>query len=135
MVEYQVNPEGFGYRVAGVLLNKGKVLLSTEDQIDCWVLPGGSVKPFESAEEALKREFLEEIGVKIEVIRLLWIVENSFIFDNLKLHGIGLDFLVEPVEWDEKLSKDIFYGLEDDFRPLGTRYEHLENLRFNFPLV
>ena len=52
MVEHKVNPEGFGYRVAGVLLNNGKVLLSTDDQVDFWVLPGGGVKPFESSEEA-----------------------------------------------------------------------------------
>ena len=132
MVEYKVNPEGFGYRVAGVLLNKGKVLLSTDDQVDFWVLPGGGVKPFESSEEAIKREFQEEIGVKIEVVRLLWIIGNSFIFDNIKVHGIGLDFLVNPIEWNEKLTREMFYGFEDDFKVIGTRYEHLEDLKLTF---
>lgn len=71
MAAYQVNPEGFGFRVAGVLLNQGKILLSTDDHVDFWVLPGGGVKPFESSEEAIKREFREEMGVEIEVVRLL----------------------------------------------------------------
>lgn len=132
MVEYIENPDGFGYRVAGVLLNEEKILLATDDHVDFWVLPGGSVKPFESSTEAIKREFLEEIGVKIEVVRLLWIVEKSFIFDNLKLHGIGLDFLIKPEEWDEKLSRDFFYGSEEEYNPVGTRYENLGDLRLTF---
>ncbi|GAI02982.1 unnamed protein product, partial [marine sediment metagenome] len=57
------------------------MLLFTEDLIDFWVLPGGSIKMFESSEEAIKREFQEEISVSIKVERLLWIVENSFELD------------------------------------------------------
>lgn len=132
MAENNAVSGGFSYRVAGVLLNQGKVLLSTDDKVDFWVLPGGGVKPFESSEQAIKREFLEEIGVEIEVVRLLWVVENSFIFDGVATHGIGLDFLVKPVEWTEKLTSDTFYGLEDDFQTAGTRYENLENLRLTF---
>jgi 8-oxo-dGTP pyrophosphatase MutT (NUDIX family) len=130
MVEYKVN--FFGYRVAGVLLNKGKVLLCTNDQVDFWVLPGGGVKPFESSEEAIKREFQEEIGIKIKVVRLLWIVENSYVEDNRKVHGIGLDFLVNPIEWNEKLTREVFYGVEDGYKAVETRYEHLEDFRLTF---
>ena len=132
MVEHTVNPEGFGYRVAGVLLHKGKVLLSSDDHVDFWHLPGGGVKPFESSEEAIKREFREEIGVEIDVVRLLWIVENSYVFDDIKVHGIGLDFLVKPVEWTGKITREVFSGLEDDYKAVGTRYEHLEELRLTF---
>ena len=122
----------FGFRVAGILLKDNKVLLQTDDLVDFWVIPGGSVKPFESSEEAIKREFLEEMGVEIEVGRLLWIVENSFVFDNIKMHGIGLDFLVKPIEWSEKLSKEEFTGVEDDFHPDGTRYEKIKDLKITF---
>lgn len=131
-MEHTKNPEGFGFRVAGVLLKNTKVLLGTDDQVDFWVLPGGGVKPFESSEEAIKREFLEEIGVKIDVTRLLWVVENSFVFDDIKVHGIGLDFLVEPLEWNETLNGDVFHGVEDDFKLAGTRYEHLDDLKLTF---
>lgn len=129
---YRENPEGFGYRVAGVLLNKGKVLLSTDDQVDFWVLPGGGVKPFETSENAIIREFQEEIGVKIKVVRLLWIVENFFVFEDIRVHGIGLDFLVKPIGWNEKLSKEEFYGLETDYKVVGTRYENLGDIKLTF---
>jgi 8-oxo-dGTP pyrophosphatase MutT (NUDIX family) len=130
MAPYTINFPG--YRVTGVMLNRGKVLLSTDDQVGFWVLPGGSVKPFESSEEAIKREFREEIGVHIEVVRLLWIVENSFVFDNLKVHGIGLDFLVEPVEWKGKITHEAFSGWETDYKVAGTRYEGIDELELTF---
>ena len=63
----------FLYRVTGILLNKGKMLLSTDDYVDFWVLSGGSVKLFESSEDAIKGEFQEEIGVKIEVFPIIWV--------------------------------------------------------------
>ncbi len=59
-----VKKDGFGYlcekrfflyRVTGILLNKGKMLLSTDDYVDFWVLPDGSVKLFELSEDAIKR--------------------------------------------------------------------------------
>jgi 8-oxo-dGTP pyrophosphatase MutT (NUDIX family) len=121
-----------GYRVAGVMLNRGRVLLSTDEQVDFWVLPGGSVKPFESSDKAIRREFREEIGVDIEIVRLLWVVENSFVFDELKVHGIGLDFLVEPLEWKGKITHEEFYGLETDYKVAGTRYERIDELELTF---
>jgi len=122
----------FAFRVAGILIHDGRVLLSTDDQVDFWVLPGGGVNLFESSEEALVREFREEIGVTIEIERLLWVVENSFIFDNQKFHGIEFNFLVRLNEMDEILSLDQFTGVEDDFKPSGTRYEDIERLILNF---
>jgi len=39
-------------------------------------LPGGFVDVGESVEEALKREMLEEIGLEVEIVRLLGIYSN-----------------------------------------------------------
>ncbi|MFX1536615.1 MAG: hypothetical protein ACFFDI_20555 [Promethearchaeota archaeon] len=75
---------------------------------------------------------MDTVEKHIEVIRLLWIVENSFVFDNVKAHGISLDFLVNPIDWVEKLNKNEFYGFEDDFKVIGTRYENLEDFRLTF---
>ena len=122
----------FGFRVAGILLKNNKILLQSDNLIDFWTLPGGSVKLFESSEEALKREFLEEMDIEIEIVRFLWVVENTFAFDNIKSHGIGFDFIVKPVEWQNKLDLDEFSGIEKDFAIEGTRYENVKNLKLKF---
>jgi 8-oxo-dGTP diphosphatase len=56
--------------VAAVLLDKGRVFLchrspSRQWYPDVWDFPGGHVEDGESAEEALRREVLEEVGVDI----------------------------------------------------------------------
>ncbi|MHA2119463.1 MAG: NUDIX domain-containing protein [Candidatus Thorarchaeota archaeon] len=71
---------GIYIRSEGVMQNGTRILLSRVEEDDIWVLPGGSVKLYETTEEALEREILEEMGFKIEVERLLWIVENFFDF-------------------------------------------------------
>jgi len=124
-----------GYRVAGVIQNKGKILLFTEKLIDFWVLPGGSIKLFESSEEAIKREFKEETGIKIKVERLLWILENSFEMDGQKYHGLELTFLVSPLDSLEKLNQKEFLGIEDDLALTDDyqgRYKNQSELELTF---
>ncbi|NHJ05034.1 MAG: NUDIX domain-containing protein [Candidatus Heimdallarchaeota archaeon] len=104
----------FCFRVAGILINDGKILLQTDDLVDFWVLPGGSVKLFESSEQAIKREFKEEMKLDIEIDRLLWVVENSFDFDNTKIHGIEFIFLVKPLNKISGLKQQVFQGIEND---------------------
>jgi 8-oxo-dGTP pyrophosphatase MutT (NUDIX family) len=108
------------------------VLLFTDGLIDFWVLPGGGVKIFESSEQAIKREFQEEIGVTIAVDRLLWVVENSFIMDEKKYHAIELTFLVSPLDSEEKLSQEEFIGYEKDLTLLEGRYKDVKDLKMIF---
>jgi 8-oxo-dGTP diphosphatase len=60
---------------ATIILPRGdKVLMSRrtiEPRRGYWTLPGGYVELGESAEEAVVREALEEVGVKVRVERLL----------------------------------------------------------------
>lgn len=43
---------------------------------EIWMAPGGGIEAFENAAEAAVREVLEETGLEIRVIRLLWHVEE-----------------------------------------------------------
>ncbi|MCX6717228.1 MAG: NUDIX domain-containing protein [Candidatus Taylorbacteria bacterium] len=63
-------------------------------------LPGGRMKFGENAEESLRREVDEEIGIKIKIIKpsRIW----GFVKDNL--HLVGITFLAEFLSGEFKLS-------------------------------
>ena len=82
----------FNYRVAGVCIERGCVLLCQFSGTDDWFLPGGRCELMEPAAEALAREMREELGVGVRVGRLLWIAENFFALDGRRFHEIGLYF-------------------------------------------
>ncbi|MCB2307410.1 NUDIX domain-containing protein [Clostridium estertheticum] len=73
---YNNNETVFNYRTCGVITDDKRILLHRMIYNDFWVLVGGRVQMLESSECA-KREIKEELGVDIEISRLLWTVENS----------------------------------------------------------
>lgn len=81
-------------RVCGICIEKGKVLLIRHKYLAkkdyFWSPPGGGMLFGESAEEALKREFLEETGLEISIKQFLFVHE---FLDN-PLHAIELFFEV-----------------------------------------
>ena len=106
-----------GYRVAGIMVKDEKILLQTDEFYDFWTTPGGGIKMFEASDEALKREFKEELDVEINVERLLYIVENSFEFEGQLFHGLELYFLITPKGSDKFFDQEEFDGIENDFMP------------------
>jgi 8-oxo-dGTP diphosphatase len=63
---------------AVIVVDGDRVLMGRRDkdpQRGKWVLPGGGVRPFESVEDAAKRELLEETGLQIEVDRQAGVFE------------------------------------------------------------
>ena len=65
-------------RAAAVIIDRGRLLLihRVKESGDYWVLPGGSVEPGESPEEACVRELKEETGLEIGIVRLITRFEN-----------------------------------------------------------
>lgn len=51
-----------------------------------WELPGGKVEPRESPRDCLKREFLEEVGLDIEVGTALSEIEHRYPHAHVLLH-------------------------------------------------
>jgi 8-oxo-dGTP pyrophosphatase MutT (NUDIX family) len=78
MIRVDKGDARFNYRVAGVAVHDDSVLLHKADGDDFWAFPGGRAELGERAEQTLLREMREEIGVAVEVGRLLWDVENFF---------------------------------------------------------
>ena len=76
----------FNYRITGVAICDGKVLLQKPVVDGFWFLPGGRAELQETAEETLRREMREEMHTDITVERLLWVVENFFEHAGIAFH-------------------------------------------------
>ncbi len=126
MLTFRVAEGVFNYRAAGVLLRNGCVLIQRAPDDDFWALPGGRVEFGETSLEALCREFTEEIGVRVEAERLLWLVENFFGLDE-PYHEISLYYSIRPL--DSLPAGPEFLGRKEDRDPqLVFRWLPLEDL-------
>lgn len=93
----------------------GKILLSEgydPAKEEKYLIPvGGGIEFGERAEEAAKREALEEINSEVYGLKLLGVTENIFTFDNQKGHEIV--FVYEAnLEKEELYQKAEFEGME-----------------------
>jgi 8-oxo-dGTP pyrophosphatase MutT (NUDIX family) len=65
-------------RACAIIRQADRLLLNRYGGDSFWALPGGAVEQGEFSTDALVREMREELGVTVEVGRLVWIVENLF---------------------------------------------------------
>jgi len=108
----------FWTRAGGVMLDgKNRVLLCRLEDEDFWFLPGGVISLHETLKEAVRRELIEETKFEIKVHRLLWILENYFVFNGKRVHEIGFYFLVSPKEANGVWERDEFVGQEELHTP------------------
>jgi 8-oxo-dGTP pyrophosphatase MutT (NUDIX family) len=84
----------FSYRVAGICVQNGKLLLQKPTNDTGFAFPGGHIAFGETNEETLKREFREEIGVDITVGKLKWMAEIFFSWGDKPCQQICLYYMV-----------------------------------------
>ncbi len=93
-------------RVGGILQENEKLLLLKHKNLGpegyLWLPPGGGVEYGESLHEALKKEFLEETNLEIEVGEYLF--TNEFI--KKPYHAIEIFFSVKRISGTLKLGFD-----------------------------
>ena len=63
----------FNYRVCAVITDGGRLLAMRDERSPYYYLPGGRVKLFETAEEAVLREVREELLIDARIVRPLWL--------------------------------------------------------------
>lgn len=104
----------FSYRVAGVLVNNGKILLQRPQSSMDYAIPGGHVALGDTNEETLVREFKEEMDADIEVGELRWVGELFFPWDSSgkPCHQICLYYNVSLKGNETIPLRGEFWGME-----------------------
>ena len=90
----------FNYRVCAVVIDRGRLLAMHDPRSPYFYLPGGRVQLHEAADDALKREVREELGVEGKIIRPLWLNQGFFTEDvtGERYHELCLYYLVDVSE-------------------------------------
>ena len=124
-------PQGrFHYRVGGVVLHNGRVLLVTDERFDFWFLPGGKAALMEPSDEVLKREVTEELDVTPVVERLLWTTESFFNLDfwGGAVHEVGLLYLMHFPQDAAIYEMESGSGMEEEEVPMRFQWFKLDEL-------
>ena len=111
----------FSYRVAGICVHNGKVLLQKPTNDSAYAFPGGHVEFGETNEETLIREFKEEIGADICVGELKWVAEVFFPWGAKPCNQICLYYMIEIL--NSEIPKDGVFAAKEQ---LGGRNFDLE---------
>ncbi len=114
----------FNYRVAGIWVQDGHLLVHRNVNDDFWALPGGRVGIGEEAELALTRELQEELEATLTGTTFAFVSENFFTYLERTVHEIGMYFYVTG---DLPLRHGDFHGPEGDH--LIYRWQPLDALR------
>ena len=90
----------FRLRAAAIIIENDAVLFATNDSENYYYSIGGARELGETAEEAVKREVLEETGIPYEIDRLAFVQENFFkrndgMLKGLSCHEITFYFLMK----------------------------------------
>ena len=105
-MKFELSHKKIRIRVAGLVVEENKILLIAHKKKSeiYWLLPGGGVEYQESLDEALKREFIEELGLNVTVGDIALIADS--IEPNGKRHIVNIVF------WCNVINQSIRLGNE-----------------------
>jgi 8-oxo-dGTP pyrophosphatase MutT (NUDIX family) len=88
----------------------GRILLQHRSDNDCWGLPGGSMELGESFEETASREVLEETGLVVGKLKLLYVHSGREAFyrypNGHQVYVAGSVYTTTEFTGDLKVDKD-----------------------------
>ncbi len=117
MISFKEENRKFNYRVGAIILSedKQKVLLHTIKGYGFYLLPGGRVEWMEFAEQAIKRELEEELGLKNIQPKERLYLEDLFEFKEVEFQEVSVDYVVELTSEHAELEKEEeFNGVEGE---------------------
>ncbi len=103
----------FNYRVCAIITHGNKLLAMKNNNTPYYFLPGGRVALHETADNAIKRELREELGINAKIVRPLWFAQTFFVEDECKekFHELCVYYLVDVSDTD-LVNHEKFIGLE-----------------------
>lgn len=121
--EFEIEADKLIFRpsVYGVLIESNKILLSR--QWDGYDMPGGGIEIHETIEEGLKREFIEETGIEVELLQPFHCETSFFNPSHSAKHkheywnSLLIYYLVKKVGGE--ISKDNFDEEEKDYADMA----------------
>lgn len=108
-------PEGrFNYRVCGIIIHEGKLLVMRDDGIGHYYLPGGRVQLHETTDAAILREMREELLINVRIERPLWLNQSFFTLDGTteRFHEVCLYYLID-ITGTDLLSRGESFSREE----------------------
>ena len=102
----------FSYRVGGILIHNGKILLQKPIN-DNFSIIGGHVARMETTAETLKREFEEELHAEVEIGELMAVGEIFFPWGSRPCHQIALYYRVHLCDPVSIPLEGSFHGYDD----------------------
>lgn len=88
LLSFPIGLHRFNYRVAGIAMRDGHVLVCREDEDAYTMLPGGRVELGEGSDLALAREMAEELAMPVEIGRLLLTSESFYEREDQHFHEL-----------------------------------------------
>ena len=104
---YYFNP--LAAPVAIITNDKGEILVATrskEPAKGTLDLPGGFCDSYETAEEGVAREVLEETGLKVTSTKYLFTIPNIYNYSGMELHTMDMFFKCEVEESNSIVADD-----------------------------
>ena len=124
----------FNIRVYGILINDQKQVLVSDEMIRgnyYTKFPGGGLEYGEGTRDCLKREFIEELGLAIEVGEHLYTTDY---FQDSAFHPgqqiISIYYLVKPLEEIKARLSDIPFDFDEEQMALYRLNDETETFRF-----
>ncbi len=96
----------FQIRTCGLSFIDNKLLLIAHNKNNkiYWVVPGGRCEFGEPAVKTIEREFLEELNLKVKVVKFLFY--NESLPPEYPYHNLNLFFLLKPLNDKIRLGDD-----------------------------